>query len=76
MCDAATNDNGIDLIKAYELSVEDDTSSELLAQGAMSDKKKRGGTVSLVVVSSIGEAKIVKKSIDELEAFLEARKEC
>ncbi|HOO49104.1 MAG: 3-dehydroquinate synthase [Saccharofermentanaceae bacterium] len=76
LCDAATNDNGIDLIKAYELSVEDDTSSELLAQGAMSDKKKRGGTVSLVVVSSIGEAKIVKKSIDELEAFLEARKEC
>lgn len=59
-----------ELIKAYGLPVEDSITPEDAVSGALNDKKKRGNTISLIVVDKIGEAQIVKMTPDELLTFL------
>jgi len=58
------------LIKAYDLPYEDSITPEDAVSGAMNDKKKRGNTISLIVVNKIGTADIVKMTPDELLSFL------
>ena len=59
-----------DLIAAYGLPVQDTITPEDAVSGALNDKKKRGNTISLIVVDKIGEAQIVKMTPDDLLAFL------
>ena len=59
-----------DLIRAYGLPVEDDITPDQAVQGVMNDKKKRGNTVSVILVDRIGESKIVKMSPEEFRSFL------
>jgi len=61
------------LIEAFGLPSGDDISSEKLVRGAMNDKKKRGNTISLILVNKIGSAEIVKMSSEEYLAFLSKR---
>lgn len=68
--DKAEADKVKSLIMAYDLPVSDDITPEDAVSGALNDKKKRGNTISLIVVDKIGEAQIVKMSPDELLVFL------
>lgn len=63
-------DKMLELIKAYSLPVDDAITPEDAVSGAMNDKKKRGNTISLIVVNKIGKADIVKMTPDELLSFL------
>ncbi len=58
------------LIKAYGLPVTDEITAEEALSGAMNDKKKRGNTLSVIVVNRIGTSDIVKMSPDEFLKFL------
>lgn len=58
------------LIKAYGLPVTDEITSEEALSGAMNDKKKRGNTLSVIVVNRIGTSDIIKMSPDEFLKFL------
>lgn len=63
-----------DLITAYGLPADDDITPEAAVSGAMNDKKKRGNTLSVIVVNKIGTSEIRKMSPEEFQAFLEGGK--
>lgn len=63
-------DEMLSLIKTYSLPVDDAITPEDAVSGAMNDKKKRGNTISLIVVNKIGKADIVKMTPEELLSFL------
>ena len=74
LMDKETHDNIIGLIKAYDLPSEDPITPEQIVAGAMNDKKKRGNTLSLILVNKIGEAEIVPKTPEEFLEFLNGGK--
>lgn len=45
------------------------TTAQVLADGAASDKKRRGGRITLVLPRQVGLCDLVPYSVDELEAF-------
>lgn len=59
-----------DLISAYGLPVSDDITAEEAVDGAMNDKKKRGGTISVIVVKKIGTSEIVRMTPEEYGEFI------
>ena len=63
-----------DLITAYGLPVDDGITPEEAVSGAMNDKKKRGNTLSVIVVNKIGTSEIRKMSPEEFKSFLEGAK--
>ena len=59
-----------DLLKLYKLPVTDDITPEAIVEGAMNDKKKRGDTLSVILVNKIGQAEIRKMNKEEFLKFL------
>lgn len=59
------------VLKKFLLPCETDYSASTLFKHALSDKKRSGSTVSLIVPKEIGECKIVKTPVDELLHFIE-----
>ena len=58
------------LLKLYNLPVSDDITPEAIVEGAMNDKKKRGDTLSVILVNKIGQAEIKKMTAEEFLKFL------
>ncbi len=58
------------LLKLYKLPVTDDITPEAIVEGAMNDKKKRGDTLSVILVNKIGKAEIRKMNKEEFLKFL------
>ncbi len=58
------------LLKLYKLPTEDDITPEAIVEGAMNDKKKRGDTLSVILVNKIGQAEIKKMTAEEFLKFL------
>ena len=61
----------IKILKANSLPTECNYSAKELASVALSDKKRKGNTITLAVPYNIGDTKLVKISVDDLEAFIE-----
>ena len=59
-----------ELLKLYKLPVTDDITPEAIVEGAMNDKKKRGDTLSVILVNKIGQAEIKKMTAEEFLKFL------
>ena len=59
-----------DLLMLYGLPVSDDITPEAIVKGAMNDKKKRGGLISVILVNEIGKAEIKKMTPEEFMGFL------
>jgi len=59
-----------DLLALYRLPVSDDITPEAIVEGAMNDKKKRGDTLSVILVNKIGQAEIKKMNKEEFLKFL------
>lgn len=70
MCESEEADKMLNLMKAYNLPTEDNSTPESIVKGAMNDKKKRGNTLSIILVNKIGEAEIVKVTPEEFLKFL------
>ena len=58
------------LLKLYNLPAEDEITPEQIVSGAMNDKKKRGDTLSVILVNKIGQAEIKKMNKEEFLKFL------
>lgn len=65
----------LDLIEAYNLPSDDPITPEEAAKGVLNDKKKRGGIISVILVTSIGKSEIVKMTPDEFKTFLKEGKD-
>ena len=58
------------LLALYNLPTTDDITPEAIVEGAMNDKKKRGDTLSVILVNKIGQAEIRKMNKEEFLKFL------
>ena len=68
--DAGDAERMKDLLTLYKLPVSDEITPEAIVSGAMNDKKKRGGNISVILVNKIGEAEIRKMTPEEFMRFL------
>ena len=59
-----------DLLAMYNLHSSDEITPEDIVKGAMNDKKKRGNTLSVILVNKIGRAEIKKMTAEEFLKFL------
>ena len=61
-----------DILRKFQLPVTATDSAQALASFALSDKKRTGGTVGLIIPRVIGHCEIVSTPIDELENYIQA----
>ena len=60
------------ILKTFGLPAETGYTAEMLAESALSDKKRSGGTVNLIIPQAIGRCMIQPTPINELKTFIEA----
>ena len=61
----------VSVLQKFNLPTATDFTAKQLFASALSDKKRSGGTVNLIVPENIGECKIIPTPIDELESLIE-----
>lgn len=72
ICDAQTCEKLIRILKRFGLPVRCDFSAACLYTSALSDKKRSGGTVNLIVPRAIGDCIIRPTPVEEIQSFIEA----
>lgn len=72
ICDKALCEEVIAVIQRFGLPTDTQYSAEDLYQCALSDKKRSGGTVNLIVPRAIGDCIIRPTPVEELKAFIQA----
>lgn len=71
-CDLETYMQICDILKHFSLPCRTEFRANILADGALTDKKRFGQTVNLVLPKQIGECFLHKTPISELKSFFEA----
>ena len=72
MCAASCCRSILNLLKSFQLSVTTPYTSEDLYAYTLSDKKRTGGTVHLIIPREIGRCEIIPTPIEHLKSFIEA----
>lgn len=72
ICSQETSDRVIDILKKFELPTETKFSAEQLYKRTLSDKKRSGGTVNLIIPRFIGDCIIRPTPVEEIQSFIEA----
>ena len=71
-CDSATLQNIINILEKYALPINSNYSATDLCKIAMSDKKRSGNSINLIIPESIGHCIIKPFNIHDLQSFIEA----
>lgn len=71
-CTEETRDEIVSLLTKYGLPTETDQSPEELYQTALGDKKRKGGSLTLVVPQEIGTCLLHRISVEDLPKWIEA----
>ena len=72
ICDACTAGQIIETLKIFGLPVSTSLSSDALYSSSLSDKKRSGAIVNLIVPKAIGHCIIHPLCVDEMKSFIEA----
>lgn len=72
ICDGATRDAIVNILEKFQLPVACEYTAENLYRSALSDKKRSGGTVNLIVPERIGFCRIVPTPVEKLQSYIEA----
>lgn len=72
ICGEDTRDAVIAVLERFGLPTDTDCSPENIYTSALSDKKRSGGTVNLIVPEKIGFCRIQKTPVSQLLSFIEA----
>ena len=72
ICDADARDAIVDILNKFALPVSCAYSAENLYLAALSDKKRSGGMVNLIIPERIGCCRIVPTPVGELQSFIKA----
>ena len=72
ICSTEAKDAILRILEEFHLPVSCPYSAEILYRSALSDKKRSGGTVNLIIPERIGFCRIVPTPVDELQSFIEA----
>ena len=70
-CDETTRDAILNILNQFSLPTETTSSADELYACALSDKKRAGGTVSLIIPRTIGDCAIVPTPVADVKAFIE-----
>ena len=70
-CDDATRNAIVDILDQFGLPTETSSSAEDLYTCALSDKKRAGGTVNLIIPRTIGDCAIVPTPVEDVKSFIE-----
>ena len=65
------NDRIIGILKQFDLPVTTETDADTLFRYALSDKKRSGGTVNLIIPRTIGNCEIVPTPVEQIKSFIE-----
>ena len=60
------------ILESFHLPTRTEQTAKALSEFALSDKKRTGGTVSLIVPRAIGRCEILPTPVEELESFIAA----
>ena len=72
LCSQETRDRILSVLQKFSLPISTDLSPEQLYTHALSDKKRSGDTVNLIVPREIGRCDIVPTKLSELLSFIKA----
>ena len=72
ICDASTRDAILSVLGKFNLPVSCSYSAESLYRAALSDKKRMGDVVNLIIPERIGFCRIAPTPVEKLQAFIEA----
>ena len=72
ICDISVKDAVEEILKKFYLPLSCGYSAEQLYQAALSDKKRSGGAVSLIIPERIGFCRIQSTSVEKVQSFIEA----
>ena len=72
MCGAETCDRILNVLKEFGLPTATDYSADELYTYTLSDKKRSGGTVNLILPKAIGDCAIVPTPVETLKSFIQA----
>lgn len=72
LCAAEVYEVIANLLRRFSLPTETDFTAKTLYMSALSDKKRSGGTVNLIIPRDIGYCDIIPTPVSELESFIEA----
>ena len=72
ICSLETCDRILEILKTFRLPVETNFSANALYTCALSDKKRSGGSVSLILPHAIGDCRIHPTPVEEIENFIQA----
>ena len=70
-CDLSVYNQLIPVLKKFQLPYLTDYTSKQLYENALSDKKRLGAFVNLIIPNSIGVCSIVPTPVDKLESFIQ-----
>ena len=70
LCDQSVYETLVSLLHKFSLPTETEFTAAQLFKSALSDKKRNGGTVNLIVPREIGQCDILPLPIEELETFI------
>ena len=72
ICDDSTRDAVLEVLEKFGLPCVCGYSAESLYASALSDKKRSGGTVNLIIPERIGFCRIAPTPVTEIQSFIEA----
>ena len=72
LCDGATAEQITGTLTKFQLPTTTSLSSDELYRSTLSDKKRSGGNVNLIVPKAIGNCIIYPLSVDQMKSFIEA----
>ncbi|MBE6941304.1 MAG: 3-dehydroquinate synthase [Ruminococcaceae bacterium] len=72
ICAQQTCDRVLDILTRFELPISTNCNAQTLFDTALSDKKRSGGIVNLIVPEKIGSCSIRPTPVDEVKAWIEA----
>ena len=72
ICNEETMDAILSILQSFGLPIRTDCDIEAIYQCALSDKKRTGSTVNLIIPERIGYCRIQKTPVEEVKSILEA----
>ena len=72
ICSAQTAERIENILERFGLPIRTEYSSQTLFDAALSDKKRTGGFVNLIIPESVGVCRIQPTKIDDMKSFIEA----
>lgn len=72
ICQPHVYDELIALLNQFSLPINTEYTADMLFESALSDKKRFGGTVNLIIPQKIGQCQVIPTLVTELEIFIKA----